>query len=94
MAVKYARRLDLFKKQELGEILKLIEKSDIISFSGGLPASELFPVEEMKKVEDILITSGSQQALYYAGNIFLDEGDIVLCESTSYLGALNSFKNY
>ena len=31
MAVKYARRLDLFKKQELGEILKLIEKSDIIN---------------------------------------------------------------
>ena len=136
MAVKYARRMDLFKKSELGEILKLIEKPDIISFAGGLPASELFPVEEMKKVavkvldengqealqysgsqgylplrshianrmntksktnvkaEDILITSGSQQALDYAGNIFLDEGDIVLCESPSYLGALNAFKNY
>lgn len=136
MAVKYARRMDLFKKSELGEILKLIEKPDIISFAGGLPASELFPVEEMKKVavkvldengeealqysgsqgylplrihianrmnaksktnvkaENILITSGSQQALDYAGNIFLDEGDIVLCESPSYLGALNAFKNY
>lgn len=136
MAVKYARRMDLFKKSELGEILKLIEKNDIISFAGGLPASELFPVEEMKKVavkvldengeealqysgsqgylplrshianrmnaksktnvkaEDILITSGSQQALDYAGNIFLYEGDIVLCESPSYLGALNAFKNY
>ena len=46
------------------------------------------------KAEDILITSGSQQALDYAGNIFLDEGDIVLCESPSYLGALNAFKNY
>lgn len=136
MAVKYARRMDLFKKSELGEILKLIEKPEIISFAGGLPASELFPVEEMKKVsvkildecgeealqysgsqgylplrnhisnrmntksktnvkaEDILITSGSQQALDFAGNIFLDEGDIVLCESPSYLGALNAFKNY
>lgn len=136
MAVKYAKRMDLFKKSELGEILKLIEKPDIISFAGGLPASELFPVEEMKKVsvkvldesgeealqysgsqgylplrthianrmnsksktnvvaEDILVTSGSQQALDYAGNIFLDEGDIVLCESPSYLGALNAFKNY
>ena len=136
MAVKYAKRMDLFKKSELGEILKLIEKPDIISFAGGLPASELFPVEEMKKIsvkvldesgeealqysasqgylplrthiasrmnsksktnvdaQDILITSGSQQALDYAGNIFLDEGDIVLCESPSYLGALNAFKNY
>ncbi len=44
--------------------------------------------------KDILVTSGSQQALNYAGNIFLDEGDIVLCESPSYLGALNAFKNY
>ena len=136
MAVKYAKRMNLFKKSELGEILKLIEKPDIISFAGGLPASELFPVEEMKKVavkvldengeealqysgsqgylplrkhianrmnaksktdvnaEDILVTSGSQQALDYAGNIFLDEGDVVLCESPSYLGALNAFKNY
>ena len=136
MAVKYAKRMDLFKKSELGEILKLIEKPEIISFAGGLPASELFPVEEMKKVavkvldengeealqysgsqgylplgnhianrmnsksmtnvnsEDVLVTSGSQQALDYAGNIFLDEGDVVLCESPSYLGALNAFKNY
>lgn len=136
MAVKYAKRMDLFKKSELGEILKLIEKPDIISFAGGLPASELFPIEEMKKVsvkvldengeealqysgsqgylhlreqianrmntknktnveaEDILVTSGSQQALDFAGNVFLDEGDIVLCESPSYLGALNAFKGY
>ena len=136
MAVKYAKRMDLFKKSELGEILKLIEEPDIISFAGGLPASELFPVEEMKKVsvkvldengeealqysgsqgylplrnhiakrmnekgktnvkaEDILVTSGSQQALDFAGNVFLDEGDIVLCESPSYLGALNAFKGY
>lgn len=136
MAVKYAKRMDLFKKSELGEILKLIEKPEIISFAGGLPASELFPVEEMKKVavkvldengeealqysgsqgylplrnhianrmnsknmtnvnaEDVLVTSGSQQALDYAGNIFLDENDVVLCESPSYLGALNAFKNY
>lgn len=136
MAVKYAKRMDLFKTSELGDILKLIENPNIISFAGGLPASELFPVDEMKKVvvkvldecgeqalqysasqgylplrnqiaqrmneknktnvkaEDILITSGSQQALDFAGNVFLDEGDIVLCESPSYLGAINAFKSY
>ena len=53
MAIKYAKRMDLFKKSELGEILKLIEQPDIISFAGGLPASELFPVEEMKKYFDV-----------------------------------------
>ena len=35
MAIKYAKRMDLFKKSELGEILKLIEQPDIISFAAG-----------------------------------------------------------
>ncbi len=29
------------------ELLKLTEKPDIISFAGGLPAPEVFPVEEV-----------------------------------------------
>ena len=33
MAIKYAKRMDLFKKSELGEILKLIEQPDITFFS-------------------------------------------------------------
>ncbi len=44
------------------------------------------------KVEDILITSGSQQGLDFSARVFLDEGDIVVCESPSYLGAINAFK--
>lgn len=66
MAVKYARRMDLFKKSELGEILKLIEKNDIISFAGGLPASELFPVEEMKKVAVKVLDENGEEALQYS----------------------------
>ena len=42
--------------------------------------------------DDILITNGSQQGLDFAGKTFLDEGDVVLCESPSYLGAINAFK--
>ena len=44
--------------------------------------------------DNILITNGSQQGLDFAGKIFLDEGDVVLCESPSYLGAINAFKSY
>ena len=44
--------------------------------------------------DDILITSGSQQGLEFSGKVFLDEGDTVICESPSYLGALNAFKSY
>ena len=136
MAIKYAKRMDNLKASEIRELLKLTEKPEIISFAGGLPAPELFPVEEMKavslkvleedgraamqyaategfaplrkqiaermnakyntKVEanDIAITSGSQQGLDFSGKIFLDEGDVVLCESPSYMGALNAFKAY
>lgn len=44
--------------------------------------------------DDVLITSGSQQGLEFSGRIFLNEGDVVICESPSYLGALNAFNVY
>jgi DNA-binding transcriptional MocR family regulator len=50
MAVKFADRMDNLKASEIRELLKLTEKPEIISFAGGLPAPELFPVEEMKEV--------------------------------------------
>ncbi|ABR46274.1 putative transcriptional regulator, GntR family [Alkaliphilus metalliredigens QYMF] len=133
--MKFARRMEALKASEIREILKLIENPDVISFAGGLPAPELFPVEEMKKVsvavleedgqqalqysategyrplrekiakrmevigigttaDNILITSGSQQGLDFSGKVFLDEDDVVVCESPSYLGAINAFRAY
>lgn len=44
--------------------------------------------------ENILITHGSQQALDLTGKVFLDEGDIVLCESPTYLAAISAFRAY
>lgn len=134
--MKFAKRMDGMQASEIRELLKLTAKPDIISFAGGLPAPELFPVEEIAKVshdlvlkegrqllqyattegrpslrakiaqrmadkyntvvdpDDILITTGSQQCLDFAGKLFLDPGDVVLCESPSYLGALNAFNAY
>jgi 2-aminoadipate transaminase len=46
------------------------------------------------QAENIAITSGSQQALDLMGRIFLDEGDTVLVEAPTFLGALQSFKAY
>lgn len=136
MAIKFADRMDNLKASEIRELLKFAADPSIISFGGGMPAPELFPVEEMKKVavavleesgqaalqyattegnvklreqiadrmnrkykskvelDDVLITSGSQQGLDFAGKIFINEGDVVLCESPSYLGAINAFKAY
>jgi len=46
------------------------------------------------QVENVVITSGSQQALDLMGRVFLDEGDTVLVESPTFLGALQSFNAY
>ncbi|OJV66684.1 MAG: aminotransferase [Clostridiales bacterium 38-18] len=131
----YSQRVKQVKASEIREILKLTQQPEIISFAGGLPAPELFPIEAMKVVtqrvlsemgkealqysttegydplrekiairlnrdglnatrDQILITNGSQQGLDFTGKIFLNPDDIVLCESPSYLGAINAFKAY
>ncbi len=134
--MNFAKRMERMQASEIRELLKLTAKPDIISFAGGLPAPELFPVEAIamdtqdlvlkegrqllqyattegrpslrakiaKRMadkyqtivdpDDILITTGSQQCLDFAGKLFLNPGDVVLCESPSYLGALNAFNAY
>ena len=44
--------------------------------------------------ENIVITSGSQQAIDLLGRIMLDEGDAIIVESPTFLGALQSFRTY
>src|SRR3954465_6227184 len=41
--------------------------------------------------DDILVTSGSQQALTLAATVLLEPGDVVLAEEPSYLAALQAF---
>ena len=136
MSVTFAKRIELLKKSEIREILKITQRPEVISFAGGLPAPELFPVEEMKYIAvkvleesgsqalqysttegfeplrkqiaarmntryqtavqpaNVLITSGSQQALDFSGKLFLNPGDVVLCESPTYLAAISAFSAY
>ncbi len=44
--------------------------------------------------ENVMITSGSQQALDAVGKIFLNPGDIALVGLPSYLGGINAFRSY
>lgn len=44
--------------------------------------------------EEVLITSGSQQGLDLIGKIFINEGDTVLVERPTYLGAIQAFSAY
>lgn len=44
--------------------------------------------------DDVLVTTGSQQALDLISRIFIDPGDVVLVEAPSYVGALGTFAQY
>ena len=44
-------------------------------------------------VEDLMITTGSQHALELLADLFLDQGDVVLVESPSYVGAVGIFRH-
>lgn len=136
MEIRFSERANGLKASEIRELLKLAEMPEIISFAGGLPAPELFPVKEMEEVmqkvlasdakaafqygstegikalretiakermtpagvnvtaDDIAITSGSQQGLEFSARVFVNKGDKIICESPSYLGAINAFRAY
>jgi 2-aminoadipate transaminase len=54
------------KASDVREILKLTARPEIISFAGGLPAPELFPVEEMRVASDLVLKEAGPVALQYA----------------------------
>ncbi len=66
----------------------------------GLPILRDAIAEQMTEVgmpanrDNIVITSGSQQALDLIGRLMLDEGDTVLVESPTFVGALQAFNAY
>jgi len=79
------------------------KKGDLaIQYSGGQgdltlrdQVRELMALEGIKSsVEDIVMTTGSQHGLELLSGIFLDQGDVVLAEGPSYVGALGIFRHY
>lgn len=65
MALKFAKRMDNMKASEIRELLALTAKPDIISFAGGLPAPELFPVDQWKAAVNKVLDEKGRQALQY-----------------------------
>jgi DNA-binding transcriptional MocR family regulator len=56
---------------------------------------EMMALEGIKAhPDDVIVTTGSQQALDLISRIFIDPGDVVLVEAPSYVGALGTFKQY
>jgi 2-aminoadipate transaminase len=132
---RFAQRTKVVKSSIIRELLKLTLRPEVISFAGGLPAPELFPIQRFQEacqrvlaekgcsalqygttegytplremiahnmarygivagVENVLITSGSQQALDLIGKLLVNPGDRLLVEAPTYLGALQAFDVY
>jgi 2-aminoadipate transaminase len=52
------------------------------------------PQQVVAHPDDIVVTTGSQQALDLVTRIFVDPGDVVVAEAPSYVGALGVFRAY
>ena len=63
--MKYANRMDRIKASEIRELLKLTQRPEIISFAGGLPAPELFPLEAVEKAMVETMQNQGARALQY-----------------------------
>jgi 2-aminoadipate transaminase len=62
---RYAQRTQRMSSSAIRELLKLTESPDIISFGGGLPASDVFPINELKKACVRALDQYGEQALQY-----------------------------
>ncbi len=92
MNIRYANRTSNLKASEIRELLKLTEKPEIISFSDGLPAPELFPLDKLNEVSSKVIKEKGQVALQYAST----DGYMPFCKrkNSAYRSKMRYFKCY
>jgi 2-aminoadipate transaminase len=133
--VNYSRRVGALRSSEIRDLMKLATRPDMISFAGGMPNNDLFPIaqvdeifntlsDKLKKVafqygptpghppllealkehlrskgmpvdtNEILITTGSIQAINILTQAFVDPGDKIILENPSFIGSISIFKSY
>lgn len=135
MKYDFANRMSTIKASAIREILKATANPEMMSFAGGNPSTEAFPVKEIEDIsagilkedpisvlqygitegdkdllsaataffnryenvtkdnDKMIISSGSQQIMEFAAKCLCNEGDVIVCENPSFLGALNAFKS-
>ncbi|MGZ3581380.1 MAG: aminotransferase, partial [Ktedonobacterales bacterium] len=64
-AGSYAQRMHGMKSSAVRELLKLTEQPDVISFAGGLPAPDAFPVAEIADAAQRILIQAGPTALQY-----------------------------
>jgi len=62
---RYALRMDNIKSSAIRELLKITSQPDVISFAGGLPAPDVFPIEKFKEAAEVVLTEMGESALQY-----------------------------
>ena len=63
---RLARRCERLKPSTIREMLKVTQNPEVISFGGGLPAAELFPVAEISAAQDRVMAERGAAALQYS----------------------------
>lgn len=123
------------RRSAIRDLLSVAVRPDIISFAGGFPNPDSFPVDDVKEIvqeimeesptvalqygttegyaplkreilkrynaegmpgdmDNLIITTSSQQAIDLICRVFINPGDVVICGLPSYLGALQAFYSY
>lgn len=131
MEYRFSSRVTQLKSSAVRDILKLTQGKNMISFAGGLPAEDLFPVDAVAEAaarvfrsgpgvlqygltegytplreqlcermaakgmpvspDEMIVTTGSQQAIYQMVGVLTEPGDTVLVEMPTYLSSLQVF---
>src|SRR3954471_14770923 len=61
----YAKRTHRMKRSAIRELLKVIRRPEVISFAGGLPAAELFPIPQVKDAVNGVLDKLGGKSLQY-----------------------------
>ncbi|SDX21492.1 PLP-dependent aminotransferase family protein [Paenibacillus sp. CF384] len=131
MEYRFSNHVERLQSSAVRDILKLTQGKEIISFAGGLPAEELFPIDAVREAservfrsgkntlqyaltegflplreqlcarmaqkgmhvqpDEMIMTTGSQQAIDLITRVLMEPGDIVLVENPTYLASLQVF---
>ncbi len=66
MTIRYARRMDVVRPSAIRELLKHGSDPSIISFGGGYPAPDLFPVDQLRAIYADLLSGDDRSVMQYA----------------------------
>ncbi len=97
---------ELFPKDEMARIAKdILENNPVAALQYGISEGNVQLREKITEIikerenincnlDEITIVSGGQQAIEICAKLFLNEGDCVIAEEPSFVGALNAFRSY